>query len=114
MPHFSELEIPESCRSHSVALDPDHADESVPVGHSHVIRTRHSVRDFLTVLALSCHAIFEGLAIGLEKESEAVWTLFAGDKLCPQKSKLLSLCHAASQLLNKLARTLFTFIPDQI
>ena len=49
------------------------------VGHSHVIQTRNSVRDFLTVLALSCHAIFEGLAVGLEKDSDAVWTLFAGD-----------------------------------
>ena len=37
-----------------------------------------SVKDFLTVLALSCHTIFEGLAIGLEKHTEEVWALFAG------------------------------------
>ena len=47
-------------------------------GHSHVLQSQSSLRDFLTVLALSCHAIFEGLAVGLEKDSEAVWTLFAG------------------------------------
>jgi hypothetical protein len=51
------------------------------IGHSHVLRSQSSLRDFLTVLALSCHAIFEGLAVGLEKDAEAVWTLFAGDYL---------------------------------
>jgi hypothetical protein len=30
------------------------------------------------VLALSFHAIFEGLAVGLEEEQHDVWTLFAG------------------------------------
>lgn len=34
------------------------------------------IKDFLTVLALSTHAIFEGLAIGLEDSIEGVWTLF--------------------------------------
>ena len=79
-----QVQSPENNRSHSVTVDPDHAYQAGefvplnPVGHSHAIQTRNSVRDFLTVLALSCHAIFEGLAVGLEKDSEAVWTLFAG------------------------------------
>ena len=40
-----------------------------------------ALRDFFTVLALSFHAVFEGLAIGLEKDSADMWILFAG--LCP-------------------------------
>ena len=35
------------------------------------------LRNFLTVMALSIHCIFEGLAIGLEKEAHDVWILFA-------------------------------------
>ena len=38
-----------------------------------------AVRDFFTVLALSFHSVFEGLAIGLENKSD-VWLLFAGEK----------------------------------
>ena len=38
------------------------------------------IRDFLAVLALSIHAIFEGLAIGLESHSEDVWILFLGKR----------------------------------
>ena len=37
-----------------------------------------TVRNFLTVLALSLHAVFEGLAVGLEDSSNSMWTLFAG------------------------------------
>jgi hypothetical protein len=33
------------------------------------------------VLALSFHAVFEGLAVGLEEEQHDVWTLFAGKRL---------------------------------
>lgn len=36
-----------------------------------------ALRDFFTVLALSFHAIFEGLAIGLEEHEEDVWILYA-------------------------------------
>ncbi len=81
-----QVQSPENDYSHSVSMVTDHSNQANesksrdPVDHSHVIQTRSSVRDFLTVLALSCHAIFEGLAVGLEKDSEAVWTLFAGDK----------------------------------
>ena len=35
---------------------------------------------FLLVLALSFHAVFEGLAVGLEEKQEDVWTLFAGEE----------------------------------
>ena len=37
-----------------------------------------SLRDFVTVLSLSFHSIFEGLAVGLETSTENVWKLFAG------------------------------------
>ena len=40
--------------------------------------TKSSLRDFLTVFALSLHAVFEGLAVGIEEEAEHVWILFAG------------------------------------
>ena len=33
-------------------------------------------RDFFTVLALSFHAVFEGLAVGLEESTADVWTMF--------------------------------------
>ena len=33
------------------------------------------------VFALSLHAVFEGLAVGLEGRTEDVWTLFTGNKL---------------------------------
>ena len=39
---------------------------------------KRALRDFFTVLALSFHAVLEGLAIGLESESSDVWILFAG------------------------------------
>ena len=52
--------------------------------------TKSSLRDFFTVLALSFHAVFEGLAIGLEPDSKDVWLLFAGNFIvyCVTKS-----CH---------------------
>ena len=40
--------------------------------------SKSALRDFLTVLALSLHAVFEGLAVGLEKDTKDVWILFAG------------------------------------
>ena len=40
--------------------------------------TKKTLRDFFTVLALSFHAVFEGLAVGLETEAHDVWLLFAG------------------------------------
>jgi len=38
--------------------------------------TSGALRDFFTILALSLHAVFEGLAVGLEGHSDDVWTLF--------------------------------------
>lgn len=38
---------------------------------------KHSFGGFLVVLALSFHAVFEGLAVGLESSVEKVWYLFA-------------------------------------
>ena len=56
------------------------------VGHSHQeggskVKNgrRIALRDFFTVLALSIHAIFEGMAIGLEEHSADIWILFAGN-----------------------------------
>lgn len=46
--------------------------------HSHIPDlSRPSVNSFLTVLALSVHEIFEGLAVGLEKDSDMVWYMLA-------------------------------------
>ena len=39
-----------------------------------------AVRDFFTMLALSVHAVFEGLAIGLEPDSDGVWILYGGKR----------------------------------
>ena len=64
------------------------------IGHSHTIETVDNedqlgtlpdgrngvIRYFLAVLALSIHAVFEGLAIGLTSHSEDVWILFTGKK----------------------------------
>ena len=49
--------------------------------HEQYSEGKSSIRDFLTVLALSLHAVFEGLAVGLEQESDDVWTFFVGNFL---------------------------------
>jgi len=49
-------------------------------GHSHLLPNsgfNSPLRDFLTVLALSFHAVFEGLAVGVEEHVGDIWTLFA-------------------------------------
>ena len=66
-----------------------HHDENSHVGHSHQPNNANSspvgngrkiaLRDFFTVLALSFHAVFEGLAVGLESDAAAIWTLFGGN-----------------------------------
>merc|ERR1711936_222228 len=38
--------------------------------------TSTSLREFFTILALSTHALFEGLAVGLEESTTDVWKLF--------------------------------------
>ena len=44
----------------------------------HHIPTSSSLRDFLVVLALTFHAVLEGIAVGLEGDVNDVWLLFAG------------------------------------
>jgi len=39
-----------------------------------------SIKDFMTIAALTFHSVFEGLAVGLEPTSEDVWQLFGGIK----------------------------------
>lgn len=54
---------------------------------------RIALRDFFTVLALSTHAIFEGMAIGLEKHPMDIWILFAGNmanNLCIKMALIIS------------------------
>eukprot|EP00095_Tigriopus_kingsejongensis_P000396 maker-scaffold19_size710362-snap-gene-0.21 protein:Tk00396 transcript:maker-scaffold19_size710362-snap-gene-0.21-mRNA-1 annotation:"zinc transporter zip1" len=36
----------------------------------------HTLRDFMTILALTFHAVFEGLAVGLSQDANDVWKLF--------------------------------------
>lgn len=47
-------------------------------GHNHG-GAASTVSDLLIVIALSFHAVFEGLAIGLESDAVAVWTLYGGN-----------------------------------
>ena len=65
----------------SVADSHSHADHSHQENKSTTVRNGRKIalRDFFTVLALSFHAVFEGLAIGLEPESTDIWILFAGN-----------------------------------
>ena len=63
-------------------------DSNTHVHHSHQENSlqvtngrKIALRDFFTVLALSFHAVFEGLAIGLEPDSADIWILFAGNKI---------------------------------
>jgi len=66
----------QACSEDSL-VKPDTACSS---GHSHShlgSGTSPSLaRDFFTVLALSFHAVFEGLAVGLEEDTHDVWALF--------------------------------------
>ena len=54
---------------------------SIPTNTDECIQEENTsqalLRNFLTVMALSIHCVFEGLAIGLEKEAHDVWILFA-------------------------------------
>eukprot|EP00090_Calanus_glacialis_P034680 TRINITY_DN5852_c0_g1_i1.p1 TRINITY_DN5852_c0_g1~~TRINITY_DN5852_c0_g1_i1.p1 ORF type:complete len:384 (-),score=70.16 TRINITY_DN5852_c0_g1_i1:90-1241(-) len=52
-------------------LDTGHGHSHLPAGSS-----SSPLRDFFTVLALSFHSVFEGLAVGLEKHPKDVWALF--------------------------------------
>lgn len=45
-------------------------------GHGHLSHSPTSLRDFMKVAAMSFHSIFEGLAVGLARTNQDVWTLF--------------------------------------
>lgn len=67
----------------SQANDNSHIDHSHQENNTSPVRNGRKIalRDFFTVLALSFHAVFEGLAIGLEPDSADIWILFAGNKI---------------------------------
>ncbi len=45
--------------------------------HHHIEEDQlQGVRSFLLLLAMSCHKLFEGLAVGLQSSNTAVWNLF--------------------------------------
>ena len=68
----ASLRIPQSTND-------SHADHSHQENGAKVRNGRRiALRDFFTVLALSVHAVFEGMAIGLEDHSADIWILFAG------------------------------------
>ena len=46
----------------------------------HSIKKENSTARIFTVMALSFHALFEGLAIGLETDFTDIWIMFAGNK----------------------------------
>ena len=69
--------------------------EVYSTSNSSEIYSKSALRDFLTVVALSLHAIFEGLAVGLEKDQHDVWILFAGTTKtigvnCPKNNVILN------------------------
>eukprot|EP00092_Neocalanus_flemingeri_P030329 GFUD01032924.1.p1 GENE.GFUD01032924.1~~GFUD01032924.1.p1 ORF type:complete len:434 (+),score=123.10 GFUD01032924.1:465-1766(+) len=63
----------ENPKPNSVSSDTGH---NPGHSHSHLGTSQSTLRDFFTVLALSFHAVFEGLAVGLEEDTEDVWALF--------------------------------------
>ena len=69
---LSQTENNNSGNSH---VHHSHQENSLQVKNGRKI----ALRDFFTVLALSFHAVFEGLAIGLESSSSDIWILFAGN-----------------------------------
>lgn len=56
------------------------------------------LRDFLTVFALCFHCTFEGLAVGLEKESADVWAMFTA---ITSHKLVITFCYSL-EILNKV------------
>ena len=54
---------------------------------------RNTVKNILTIIALSTHAVFEGLIVGLEATTSAVWTLFAGNAIIWRKIRTSNQFH---------------------
>ena len=44
------------------------------------VRSETNIAKAFTVIALSFHALFEGLAVGLETDSTDIWIMFIGSK----------------------------------
>jgi len=53
------------------------SEETGPCCNEEEEQSKSSLRDFFVVLALSFHAILEGVAVGLESEVNGVWLIFA-------------------------------------
>jgi len=56
-----------------------HNDMEIQENKDHPVEKQKSsgaFKDFFTIVALSVHAIFEGMAVGLEESTKDVWTLF--------------------------------------
>ena len=89
-------------RTVSISTVIDHAD-----GKQQEVRSRKSstLRDFLTMLALSFHAVFEGMAIGLEEHKEDVWELFAG---VATHKYVISFCFGIELISSTTRLTLYT------
>ncbi|XP_065224603.1 uncharacterized protein LOC135848596 [Planococcus citri] len=61
----------------SAAASSTDAETESSAGSTHEITTKKSFRGLFAILALSFHEVFEGLAVGLEKDVQNVWYLFA-------------------------------------
>lgn len=74
--------------------------------HSHIPDlSKPSINSFLTVLALSVHEIFEGLAVGLEKDSSQVWYMLAAVSC----HKVVLAAFIGIQLITANVRKLFAY-----
>jgi len=65
---------------------------------------RSSIRDCFTVLGLSFHMIFEGLAVGLERSPADVWTMFTAISC---HKFVITFCVALELLQNGISRLVF-------
>jgi len=75
--------------------------------HSHTFEQSDSImRDMITVLALSFHAVFEGLAVGLEENVSDVWMLFGAIAA----HKFVITFTVCLELLASRTKTLFYFV----
>ncbi|XP_008486719.1 zinc transporter ZIP3 [Diaphorina citri] len=63
-----------TCNDSVQVIESDHIHHDHSHDHSHLLRSA-SLRNFLIVMALSVHEVFEGLALGLEQVTTQVWYL---------------------------------------
>ena len=69
---ISSLLQPSSAPAGNQALPQEVSTVIVTINHN------SAIRDLLTCLALSLHAVFEGLAVGLAADNVSMWALCAG------------------------------------